>query len=43
MYKKEKGVIKVITAWRYPGKSPEREAPPVPDDIRKELLGGKIS
>ena len=27
--------IKVITAWRYPGKSPERD--PVPEDIISEI------
>lgn len=27
--------IKVITAWRYPGKSPERD--PVPEEIIKEV------
>lgn len=27
--------IKVITAWRYPGKSPERD--PIPPDILREI------
>ncbi len=27
----------VITAWRYPGKSPIREAIPIPNDILEEL------
>ncbi len=27
--------IKIITAWRYPGKSPERD--PVPPEILKEI------
>ncbi len=27
----------VITAWRYPGKSPVREAVPIPNDILEEL------
>jgi len=28
---------KIITAWRYPGVSPIREAIPIPEDIVKEL------
>lgn len=28
--------IRIISAWRYPGKSPEGP-PPIPDDIIKEL------
>lgn len=27
----------IITAWRYPGKSPVREATPIPQDIIEEL------
>ena len=27
--------IKVITAWRYPGKSPERD--PVPEEVLREV------
>ena len=27
----------IITAWRYPGKSPIREAIPIPNDILEEL------
>lgn len=37
MYQKEKKKIKIITAWRYPGKSPKREPPPIPEDILWEL------
>ena len=33
--KSEKGKIKIITAWRYPGKSPERD--PIPLEILKEI------
>lgn len=29
--------IKVITAWRYPGESPERD--PIPEDIMIEIRG----
>ena len=39
--KLKEGRIKIITAWRYPGKSPERD--PVPAEILREvahLLGG---
>lgn len=31
------GRLHIITAWRYPGKSPVRDAIPIPDDIRREL------
>jgi len=27
--------LRIITTWRYPGKSPERE--PIPEDIIEEL------
>lgn len=38
MYKEEKnGEKKIITAWRFPGISPEGEKIPVPDDILGEL------
>lgn len=29
--------LKVIAAWRYPGVSPIREAPPIPEDILEQL------
>lgn len=32
----------VITAWRYPGKSPVREAVPIPNDILEELKREKL-
>jgi hypothetical protein len=35
MYKLEKGKIKVITAWRYPGKSPARD--PIPKEVIAEI------
>ena len=28
--------IKIITAWRYPGKSPERD--PIPSEVIKEIM-----
>jgi len=35
MYKLTGKKIKVITAWRYPGKSPERN--PIPENILQEV------
>jgi len=32
--------LRIITAWRYPGASPIREAPPIPEDISQEI--GKL-
>lgn len=29
--------IKIISAWRYPGRSPLGDPPPIPDDILEEL------
>ena len=34
--KKPKG-IKIISAWRYPGKTPKGERPIIPEDTLKEL------
>lgn len=33
----KKGKIRIITAWRYPGKSPIRGPIPIPLDILEEL------
>lgn len=33
----KQGKIKVITAWRYPGKSPIRGPIPIPEEILQEL------
>jgi hypothetical protein len=30
-------VIKIISAWRYPGISPIGEPPPIPEDVLKDL------
>ena len=30
--------VKVISAWRYPGVTKEGEAPPIPQDILRELI-----
>lgn len=35
MYKVFKKKIKIITAWRYPGKSPARD--PIPAEVLKEI------
>ena len=37
MYQKDKTKTKIITAWRYPGTSPKRELPPIPEDILWQL------
>lgn len=37
MYQKDKTKTKIITAWRYPGISPKREPPPIPEDILWQL------
>lgn len=37
MYQDKKKQRTIITAWRYPGKSPIRETIPLPGDIREEL------
>lgn len=43
MYQKiEKEKIRIITAWRYPGISPVREPPPIPEDIQKFLWKLKL-
>jgi len=44
MYQKDKSKTKIITAWRYPGISPKRQPPPIPEDIlwQLNLNKGKI-
>jgi len=38
MYQKVKSkIIKIISIWRYPGRSPIGEPPPIPEDILWEL------
>ena len=39
--KKPKG-IKIISAWRYPGRTPEGERPIIPKDTLEELLKQNI-
>lgn len=38
MYKDAKGERKIISAWRYPGKSKPGESIPIPEDIKEEIL-----
>lgn len=33
----KEGRIRIVTAWRYPGKSPIRGPIPIPEEILKEL------
>lgn len=35
--KKPKG-IKIISCWRYPGRTPEGQRPIIPDDVMRDLL-----
>jgi hypothetical protein len=35
--KNQKQKTKIISAWRYPGRSPIRKPPPIPEDTLKEL------
>jgi hypothetical protein len=35
--KQKTKVIKIISAWRYPGVSPIGEPPPIPEDVLKDL------
>ena len=35
MYVVDKDKVKIITAWRYPGKSPERD--PIPQNVLQEI------
>jgi hypothetical protein len=35
MYRVSRGKLKIITAWRYPGKSPARD--PIPQEILREV------
>ncbi|MEK7664950.1 MAG: hypothetical protein AAB361_02300 [Patescibacteria group bacterium] len=42
MYKDAKDLRKIISAWRYPGISKPGEEIPIPEDIRQEIISGKI-
>jgi len=37
MYQKNDSQIKIITAWRYPAKSPVGKEIPIPEEIKREL------
>jgi len=39
MYKDAKGERKIISAWRYPGISKPGESIPIPEEIKRELMG----
>lgn len=41
MYQPKGNKAKIISAWRYPGISPEHEGAPVPENIIKELENAK--
>lgn len=38
--KRQKAKVKIISAWRYPGVSPLRQPPPIPEDTMLELMRG---
>jgi hypothetical protein len=42
MYQPVRRKKKMISAWRYPGTSPEGEPIPIPDDIIEELKKDKV-
>lgn len=41
LYQKFQKKLKIISAWRYPGISPVREPPPIPEDILWQLTKEK--
>lgn len=36
--KAQSSKVRIISTWRYPGRSPIGEPPPIPDDILEDLL-----
>lgn len=38
MYQQTKAKIKIISAWRYPGRSPLGEKIEIPDNVRQDLI-----
>ncbi|MDO8486189.1 MAG: hypothetical protein Q7S77_00620 [Candidatus Staskawiczbacteria bacterium] len=42
MYKDSKSERKIISCWRYPGISKPGEEIPIPDDIKQEIIKGKL-
>lgn len=42
MYQQKSGKKIIITAWRYPGVSPVRDAVPIPVEILEELKSEKV-
>jgi len=37
MFQRKRNKIRMISAWKYPGKSPIREPPPIPEDVLENL------
>ena len=37
MYQTINQKLRIIAAWRYPGVSPKRQPPPIPEDILEQL------
>ncbi len=42
MVTKRRGQLVIVTAWRYPGKSPIRGDLPIPEEIRRELTARSL-
>jgi len=42
MYRDDNNFRKIISAWRYPGVSKPGEEIPIPEDIRQEIIKGKL-
>lgn len=42
MYKDIKNARKIISCWRYPGVSKPGEEIPIPEDIKQEIISGKL-
>lgn len=42
MYKDDKSERKIISCWRYPGISKPGEEIPIPEDIKQEIIKGKL-
>ncbi len=43
LYQRYRKKLKIISAWRYPGISPVREPPPIPEDVLWQLTKEKMS
>jgi len=38
MYQIKNQKFRIISAWRYPGRTPKGKPPPIPDDVFQDLL-----